>query len=180
MVLPAKHIPPPSFGSNPLFLLRSCPFPTPMRSQQDNMFHSQTPKEALVPVSQADPTDSSKNLCIERRNTWPEGCCSWVLQKADPKEMSMSFCLGMPWFLILPRLSPPKPGQVLLWCQELPNILPIRSLCLFRFVFVANDTDISAQELIADNTSCYGLHCVSPQKRYVKVLTLILLNVTFL
>lgn len=122
-----------------------------MRSQQDCLSHSQAPKEALAPP-QAGPTDSSKNSCLERRDTWLVGRWRWALQKADPK-MSRRFCLGLPWLLVLPRLSLPKPSEVLLWCQKLPSSLPIHSLCLGLLLLLMIQNIISAQELVADNMS---------------------------
>lgn len=50
--------------------------------------------------------------------------------------------------------------QILLRFQELPNTLPIHSLCFLRCASVTNDTDISVQRSVADNFSCYGLNCV--------------------
>lgn len=54
--------------------------------------------------------------------------------------------------------------QVLLWFQELPNILPVHSLCLLKFASITNGTGMGAQESIADNPPVVGW-IVSPCPR---------------
>lgn len=101
MVLSAQHIISPIFQKLLLSFFWGTVPPAirevlPRLSITQSNLHG--PKEALLPP-QADPTDSSKNWYLERRNTWHEGHWNKVIEKAGPKEMFMSFSLELSRFL---------------------------------------------------------------------------------
>lgn len=132
--------------SFPLFF-RSCaslsfgelPLPQSMRSWQD------CPSLDPIHISLKGPwfhhrltqPTPSKNWYLERRDTWPEGHWNGVIEKAGPKQMSMSFSLELPRFLSFPKpvcsSSPLVPGAT----QHPSSTFSLLSLLLLQMIQIS-------------------------------------------